>query len=131
MAKVSKVEVMIHGRDIAAERARANESAKAAWDRYVADPRKLPKVEHVRTSGTIRGHVLYVRGSGFRVELLDSADLTRTIRTVDVPTALAGEPTAMDRTVAFRDAVKLARMRTRARRKGRRILVSRVTLPKL
>lgn len=80
-----------------------------------------PHPHFVRASGRVMGHVMYLGREGrFQVDLVDSE--TREKRTVYVPAVLNG-PTSLDRTVAFRAAIRDARWATRAKRHGKRIIV--------
>lgn len=89
-----------------------------------------PLPAFVRKSGRVMGHAMYVRSEGrFQVDLVD--DETREKRTLYVPAVIQGTPSSLDRTVAFREAIRLANWRTRAQRRGKRIIVRKAASRRL
>lgn len=78
------------------------------------DPSKTDiKADRVRFSGAITGHVMHVRGEQrFQVDLTDENNLQ--IAQVMVPAILSGRVTSIQRSVAFREAVRLAGWMDRA-----------------
>lgn len=83
--------------------------------RFRDDPASVEtKAERIRYSGNVTGHVMHIRAEErFQVDLTD--ELTLAIRQVFVPAIVTGRKiTSLQRSVAFREAVKLAGWTDRA-----------------